>query len=195
MKLIILLFIISLTPNCYSQSIRGKVLDTYTKRPLSNTFVYLIEPDNSEDTIDIYYWRYNKYKIIKETKTDSSGNYSFKTLTPKIYNIAADFPMPESEYGGYGIRNDIDSNVIIKLKTNYYKTFNLMVTCPYDKSKNQAFCPQCKKEDRVIPIIWGLPVWDENGIINGGKEYYPGGCSPDVYCNPTKHCNRCDKDF
>lgn len=195
MKLTLLIFIIFLATNCCSQSISGEVIDTDTKKPLSNAFVYLVHPDNTEDTINIYYWRYYKYKIIKETKTDSFGKYSFTSLTPKIYNIVADYPMPESEFGGYGTRQEIDSNINIKAKTNYFKTFYLMVTCPYDKTKNQLFCPNCKKEDKVVPIIYGLPVWDENGNINGGKEYHPGGCVSDLYCRPTKHCKRCDKGF
>ena len=165
---------------------------------MANTFVYLIRSDNTEDTIDVYYWRNYKYKIIKQTKTDSFGKYSFTSLTPKVYNIAADFPMPKSDkFGSYGTRQEIDSNIIIKSKTNYYKTFDLMVTCPYDKTKNQAFCPKCKKADKVVPILFGLPLFDKNGNIDGEpvEKYHLAGCFVDVYCNPTKHCNRCNKDF
>ncbi len=183
--------------NCFSQTIRGKVIDTDTKMPLANSYVYLVQADNRKDTIDIYYWRNLRYKILEQTKTDSLGKYSFVSLVPKIYNIVADFPMQKSEFGGYGVRQEIDSNINIKAKTNYYKIFYLMITCPYDKTKNQLFCPNCKKADKVVPILFGLPLPDKNGDIDGKslEEYHLGGCFVDSYCNPTKHCNRCNKDF
>jgi Carboxypeptidase regulatory-like domain len=194
MKLAIITVLISLTSSCFSQTIRGIVFDTDTKKPLSDAFVYLVKPDNTKDTSDIYYWSHYKYKIISQTKTDSSGKYSFTSLTPKVYNIVADFPMPKSEeLGGYGVRQEIDSNINIKAKTNYFKIFYLMVTCPFDKTKNQSFCPKCKKTDLVKPILFGLPAYKEDEHYY--DKYYLGGCYMDVYCNPTKHCSRCKKDF
>ena len=192
MKLLLpLLFIIT---KSFAQTIAGKVLDTDTKKPLLNAYVYLVKADNTEDTINIYYWRNYKYKIIEETKTNANGMYFFKSLMPNFYNIIAEFPMPKSEkYGSYGIRQGIDSNIRIKLKSNYYKIFYLIVTCPYDKTKNQSFCPKCKKEDMVKPILFGLPLYNEDEHYY--DKYYLGGCFVDVYCNPTKHCTRCNKDF
>jgi hypothetical protein len=193
MKMTIILLFFSLTTNCFSQTISGKVIDTDTKKPLISAFVYLVTPDNSEDMTDIYYWRNYKYKIISQTKTNSFGKYSFTSLTPKVYNIVADFPMPEAKLGGYGTRQEIDSNINIRANTNYFKTFYLMVTCPYDKTKNQSFCPKCKKTDMVKPILFGLPMYNEDEHYY--DKYYLGGCILDVYCNPTKHCGRCNKDF
>ena len=161
---------------------------------MTNAFIYLVTPTNTEDTSDIYYWRNYKYKIITQTKTDSSGKYSFTSLTPKVYNIVADFSMPKSEeFSGYGTRQEKDSNINIKANTNYFKTFYLMVTCPYDKTKNQSFCPKCKKTDMVKPILFGLPMYNEDEHYY--DKYYLRGCILDVYCNPTKHCSRCNKDF
>jgi hypothetical protein len=194
MKVVIFSLLIFLSINCWSQTITGEVIDTDTNKPLNNANVYLVQPGNTEDTINIIYWEQYRYKIIEQTKTDSLGKYFFTSLIPQAYNIIAEFEFP-SLLGGYRIRNDIDSNVIIKLNTIHYRNFYLMVTCPYDKTKKQFFCPKCKKEDMVLPILWGLPLYDENGIINGGKPYYPGGCASDFDCRPSKHCNRCDKDF
>jgi len=105
--------------------------------------------------------------------------------------------MPKLKNAAFAYRDDIDSNIIIKAKSIHHKTFHLLVTCPYDKTRNQTFCPVCKRTDKVVPVLYGLPVWDSTGNIDGyadGK-YYLGGCISDPYCRPTKHCNRCGKDF
>lgn len=194
MKPTIFLLFVFLKINCFSQIIQGKVCDSATEKPLADAYVYLVTTDNTEDTTNVYYWRNYKYKIITQTKTDSAGKYAFSSLTPSIYNIIADFQMPKSEkYGAYGSRQEIDSNITVKAKTNYVKVFYLMVTCPYDKTKNQSFCPKCKKTDMVKPILFGLPMYNEDEHYY--DKYYLGGCIVDLYCNPTKHCNRCNKNF
>lgn len=106
-----------------------------------------------------------------------------------------------SDIAQYTGRYGVDSNIVISAVQTYIHNFNLLVTCPYDKTKNQAYCPVCKKTDMVQPILWGLPVLDINGkYISNGKEedldkYYIGGCSPDMFCNPAKHCKCCNADF
>jgi hypothetical protein len=58
-------------------------------------------------------------------------------------------------------------------------------------------------KDKVLPVMFGLPIpmFNEKGIEvadkNGRflKDYYQAGCVSDILCNPTKHCNRCKKDF
>jgi hypothetical protein len=199
MRLLIFLFITFLNIHCFSQTINGKVLDTDTQKPLAGTIVYLVNPKPVEDTINVTYWQASNYKIIATTKTNHLGKYSFTLLQPKVYSLIVSYQMPTVEkFGGvYSFRNDIDSNIIVRSKTNYNKIFHLMVTCPYDKTKNQAFCPQCKRSDKVIPILAGLPIFDSSGNINGQsiENYHLASCIIDLYCNPTKHCKRCNKDF
>ncbi len=174
------------------------MLDLETKKPLANSSVYLVTQDNTDDTVNIYYFTFIKYKILFQTKTDSTGYYSFNNLVPKSCSIIADFIMPEiKNLGFHGLRQDIDSSTDIATQINYYKVFYLMVTCPYDKTKDWAFCPKCRKKDKVVPIIYGLPIFNEDGKIGGLKpgEYALGGCVMDSYCNPSKTCLRCKSPF
>jgi hypothetical protein len=105
--------------------------------------------------------------------------------------------MPKLENGFYKDRDNIDSNININLKSNYKNRLFLMITCPYDKTKNLTNCPKCKKSDKVVPNITGLPIYDSLGNINGqpATNFHLTSCIVDLYCNPTKHCKRCHLDF
>lgn len=92
-------------------------------------------------------------------------------------------------------RSDTDSSFTLSLGQTYSHTFHLLISCPYDKTKDLDFCPNCKKSDMVQPIFWGLPAYDVNGNSNVDDNYYFAGCSPDIWCNPTKHCKRCNINF
>ena len=182
-----------------SQTIIGKVVDTDNNKPLEGVEIFLANQKATEDTINVCYWQGYKYRIVAKTKTDSLGSYKFSQIQKNTYNIIANYEIPKLEKfdGGFGIRDDIDSNITVTSLVKYVRPLSLMVTCPYDKTKNQTFCPKCKRKDRIVPILFGLPMFDENGKINGKSpdEYYLAGCIMDIYCNPTKHCKRCNKDF
>lgn len=129
--------------------------------------------------------------------SDSLGEVIFKGFAPGLYTVIASYNMPPLAKfgGGYGVREAIDSNISLKADIEYHKFFNLMVTCPYDKTKGQSFCPICKKQDKVKELVFGLPIADKNGHLPNDDKYYNGNCFVDAYCNPTKHCTRCNKDF
>ncbi len=191
MKTILLSFFIFIATNCWSQTITGEVIDTDTRKPLQHADVFLLQPDKTNDTINTYYCRYGKYRIIKQAKTDSLGRYTFHVATTQIYTIAASF-IWRSERGDVQ-RLDIDSNMIVKAGTIRYR--NLLVTCPFDKTKGQSFCPMCKQEDKVLPVLSGHPMYDEKGNFNGGKPFYLASCGEYPGCCPTRYCSRCDKEF
>ena len=169
MKSLLVLCSFIFAVNCYSQTLRGKVLDTYTKKPLANSFVYLVAVKETKSTLDsavdttrYYYFGAHGHKILFRTKVDSLGRFSFKNIPPSTYNICASYTMAEPVFeNSYGTRDAYDLKVRISRTTNYFKTFNLMVTCPFDKTKNQEFCPVCKKKDKVLPILFGLPAFSE----------------------------------
>lgn len=54
-------------------------------------------------------------------------------------------------------------------------------------------CPECKKADEVVSILYGMPTHEAFEAGERG-ELHIGGCCvvPD---QPTKHCNRCDLEF
>ena len=92
-------------------------------------------------------------------------------------------------------RDDIDSNIVVNKLSKHYKTFKLLVTCPFDKTANQLFCPKCKKRDKVLIIRYGLPTVDSIGNELGGSNYHWGSCFKDLYCNASKFCKRCKLEF
>jgi hypothetical protein len=81
--------------------------------------------------------------------------------------------------------------------------------CPYQDKGNKV-CPVCKKDDKVIPIVYGLIAeikpkdTDENSInVNGlritskeikKKKYKSGGCVIKE-CQPNWFCQRDEKEF
>jgi hypothetical protein len=200
--------LIFISTNCFCQTISGVVLDRETKKPLMGANIYLTGKRKTNDTSNICYYRYDKYKIIANYNTDSLGKFYFEKIKAGLYNIIAsiEIRIPDSIYlvgGGYTERSYLDSKVNFDKKPNYYTTIYLDVICEFDKTKDLKFCPICKKKDKVLPIMFGLPIplynekgvemADENGLFF--KDYYHRGCIMDALCNPSKHCTRCKNDF
>lgn len=145
------------------------------------------------------------HKTIATTTTDTTGTFIFGNIKPNQYSLSCFYKMnydktnlPKEVLDNLG-RYEIDSNFTVLSGQTYNHKFYLMVNCPYDSTKDQDYCPVCKKKDMAQEIFWGLPVYDTDGkcIVKGKdiSEYYLGGCSPDLWCNPTKHCRRCNIDF
>jgi len=186
---------IFITSYCQQPSISGTVNDSVTNKPLAGAKVSLVIINSS------------KYAPVAVAVTDTAGNYYLNNITPGQYNLLCFYKMKHpyfdslSDIAQYSGRYGVDSNIVISPAQAYTYNFQLMVTCPYNKTKDQAFCPVCKKTDMVQPILWGLPLFDLNGkfILNDKEEdlnkFYLGGCSPDAFCNPSKHCNRCNVGF
>ncbi len=180
------------------QSISGKLTDKETNKSLPNGIIYLLRPENTEDTVNVYYWEVKKFKILKSTKSDLIGNYSFLSVLEGEYTIIAEFKMPLIEKIEYlGVVQEIDSNVKIRENQSYHKNFKLPVTCRFEKTKKLKYCPICKRTDKVLPIEFGLvyPDFDSLGNLKPKPEVYNAGCIMDLYCNPTKYCKRCKLEF
>ncbi len=180
-----------------AQTLRIQLLDTDTQKPLKGAQVYLAYPQHTLDTVNTCTWLFYNYPIVQKQMSDSLGEVIFKGFAPGLYTVVATYNMPPLAKfgGGYGVREAIDSNITLSAKTDYRKIFNLMVTCPYDKTKDQLFCPVCKQQDKVLEIVFGLPIYDKNGHLPNDGKYYNGDCVVDAYCNPTQHCTRCKRDF
>ncbi len=191
------------------------VLDRESKMPLIGATVYLTNREETKDTVAVCYHVDNRsnvpdqfrFKIIMETKTDTSGKFVFDIITKGSYNIVASYkiktPTLIHNFIEYINKTGIDKNLNIDSIKPYYSKIYLDVVCKYDKTKNQKFCPICKKADKVLPILFGLPIplFNEQGVEIADKDgrflkdYYKAGCVSDILCNPTRHCNRCNKDF
>lgn len=183
--------------SAFAQTLRIQVLDMDTQKPLKGAQVYLAHPQHTLDTVNTCTWLFYNYPIVQKQMSDSLGVVIFKGFAPGLYTVVATYNMPPLAKfgGGYGVREAIDSNIALLANTDYRKVFNLLVTCPYDKTKGQLFCPVCKRQDKVQEIVFGLPIYDEQGNLPNDGKHYNGNCFIDTYCHPTQHCTRCSRDF
>ncbi len=199
MKITLLFFFYS--ASSFSQTITGKVLNIGTNDPIPNATVCIYSNESKIRDSDFttklqnyFFLQGDWYKIITQTKTDSLGQFKFINLSRSIYNVCASIKVPFRD-SFYAIRQDYFENLKIRPGVNYYKIFRLQVTCPFDKTKNQSFCPVCKKSDKLLPVYFGLPLFDSTGETGRPKEYHDLGCIVDTECMPTKYCKRCKKEF
>lgn len=187
---VILFMLIAFTAK--TQNITGKVIDLDTKKPIANSTIYLL--NNYQESKDAWYG----YDSVTQTKTNNDGSYIFRLVKPGKYAVLAEYEMPEKEPFGVGVLAQIHKGIIVQTTSITIKPLSLQVTCRYDKTKDQLFCPKCKKTDKVLPIRYGLPVpiYDSLGnVLDDWTKVHSGGCVVDVYCNPTKFCNRCSLEF
>ena len=68
-------------------------------------------------------------------------------------------------------------------------TFYYNIRCDYDQSGTKHDCPQCKKQDEVVPIVYGYPA-PETMAKAERREIYLGGCMVS-HCDPHWFCLRC----
>ena len=189
---------------CQTSSVSGSVLDITTQKPIAGANVNLLSKITEKNVAGLKNNSDSAYKTVAAVTTDTSGTFIFQNINWGQYSLSCFYKMNSEKmflklavFENFG-RNDIDTNFNVQQGKNYVHTFYLMVACPYDKTKDLDYCPNCTKKDMVQPILWGLPVLDDDGNWLSGKnidDYYLGGCEPDIWCNPTKHCNRCNIDF
>ena len=116
-------------------------------------------------------------EIKKYTNTDTLGKFNFDSVPIGKYDLSASFV----GYGDTTIKGIyITKDTIINLK------IILPPPCVYDKNIHDKTCPICKKKNKVIPILYGLPI----GKLNEEKYYYAGcnitTCQPNWYCKRDK---------
>lgn len=188
----VFVFLLMIAFKTNAQNISGRVFDLDTKKPLANSTIFLL--NNYQEAKDAWYG----HDSVTQTKTNNDGFYIFLAVKPGRYAVLAEFEMPEKEPFGMGVRAEIYKGIIVQTKSITIKPLSLQVTCRYDKTKDQLYCPKCKKTDKILPIQYGLPVptYDSLGnVLDDWTKVHLGGCVMDVYCNPTKYCNRCSLEF
>lgn len=204
MKVCFILISFLIFTECRGQTkLDGYIHDLNTQAPLKGTRVALsvfdtikFSPDSFDSLLFAIYKidsRYDTiYKKLKTTFTDSNGYYSFDDLSSIIYQLSAFHRTKEIRPKVFEGEYYDTSGIKIKDDCNISISFTLYVTCEYDSTKNLTHCPKCKKEDKVLPIRYGLiPYPVEKLDVN---YYYSGYCVIER-CHPTKHCMRCDRDF
>ncbi len=115
----------------------------------------------------------------KGTMTDVNGNFKIDSILPGVYDIK------------YSELVSGDTTIKITVVSNSTTTLAgiLPPYCKYDVHEKNKICPKCKKQDKVIPIVYGLSV----GPLDK-KNYYYAGCVI-TYCDPHWHCKRDKLEF
>jgi len=109
--------------------------------------------------------------------TDTNGNFTIERIPIGIYNLRVQY----ITYGDTTIK-DLrlinDTSIIVQFESP---------PCEYDKHKDDRTCPICGKQDRVVPIVYGLVV----GPMDTKNFYYAGclvtDCDPNWYCKRDKY--------
>lgn len=123
--------------------------------------------------------------IQKFTTVDKNLNFSFDSLISDTYNIQVKTIFYYQDTTFYNIV--LKDNELIKLKIPYPPF------CIYRNTKGK-FCPICRKKDKVIPILYGLMIFNPEEPEKQEDEYYPGGCMVSG-CDPNWYCKRDKKEF
>ncbi|RKR11734.1 hypothetical protein C8C83_3480 [Flavobacterium sp. 90] len=189
MKEKILLYLLLISFSCFSQTgkLNGKLIlkDTENyKKVLENTYIILktsIKTDSIKVDSDLRF-------VFEDVKAEKKIKIF---ISPRTYPINTYYIM------------DLKKNEIKNVEIPYTST------CPYSKDRNNV-CPTCSKNDKVLPIVYGLIATvnykdkdgnptDKNGNIISKKEskkvkYKSGGCVVSD-CQPTWFCQRDKLNF
>jgi len=162
-----IIFIIVSTKSAFSQTgiITGRlILKTKLDSNLvpKNTYVLL----NSKNKID-------------STKVDENFLFKFTNLRSDTFWISfSPRSYPINEY----------YRIFLKDSESQHINIIYSLTCPYGESK---ICPVCKKDDKAIPIRYGLLA---HKIGEEEEKYFPGGCIISE-CQPRWFCERDNMKF
>jgi hypothetical protein len=112
--------------------------------------------------------------------TNESGEFEFPHVKTGNYKI---------RFEGIGYRDTIFEDLTIRGDTSINLSY--IRNCRYDDAINNSRCPKCKKKNRVIPIIYGLPVSlnGEDPTVGNGEKFILAGCEI-TDCDPNWFCRR-----
>ena len=75
-------------------------------------------------------------------------------------------------------------------KSSLNLSFEFPERCQYNLRGINKNCPKCHKTDKVLPVCYGLPIYNEKGEALGPKCHIAGcivsECDPAWYCNRDK---------
>jgi len=186
--------------------LKGRVIDLTTKEFIPGGLVKIFYEDYTlADTIRNSWW-YDlstggrkdtvylepKRKLFDSTNSDEKGIFSFILPHKGLYMIYCEIKIDTIGYR-YDQRKHIlveNDSVFIELAPEVY--------CEYSKYRNHDFCPVCSKKDKLLKVIYVLPIYDlenPNRIFSKKDEYWIGDCIFDKLCHARWYCTRCEKLF
>ncbi|RYJ43830.1 hypothetical protein [Flavobacterium beibuense] len=172
MKSCFYFFLILLFTSAFSQTgkIQGKlIIENNDDIALvkQNTLIILFN-ENRTDTI----------------RPDENLNFTFKNLPEGLYTI---------KFSPKSYPTDVRYKVTLKSGEALNVNLKYAITCPYKETEDHN-CPVCGKNDKVIPIIYGLVIGNRKTKEEEEDKYFPGGCIVSD-CQPDWYCERDQKKF
>jgi hypothetical protein len=165
LKSIVIIIFLSISVSVYGQTIEGKVIDGTRNEIINFTSVQLL--DSSAMTTE--------GSVI----TDEDGKFKFTNVSSGVYCIRI---MAISYKDTTFCDIKVSGDTTLKLDIHRF--------CQYDVSLIDKTCPVCRKQDKVIPIVYGLLNSDKGN----GKTFKLGGCNIS-YCDPHWYCKRDKTEF
>ncbi|MCC6723346.1 MAG: hypothetical protein IT258_02460 [Saprospiraceae bacterium] len=123
--------------------------------------------------------------IQKVTNVDENLCFSFDSLTSGKYSIQVKTI--------FYYQDTIVRNIVLKIDEVIKVKIPYPPFCIYRNKKGKV-CPICHKEDEVIPVVYGLLVFDPEAPEKDEEEFYSGGCMV-TGCDPKWYCKRDKKEF
>jgi len=117
-----------------------------------------------------------------KTYADLNGNFTLDSIPTGTYNLKVYQP---------GYNEMILSS--IRVKEDEITELKIEYPAPCNFSEKKSACPICKKRNKVVPIVYGLPSGELLEEAEKG-EFYLGGCVV-TFCDPQWYCNRDKKAF
>jgi hypothetical protein len=116
--------------------------------------------------------------IARTALTDFDGNFRLDSVPIGVYDITV-------HYFSYGDTTVIGIGVAANTVTEV--NFILGTPCINDLHAKSKKCPFCGKKNKVVPIVYGLVIGEQDV-----KRYYYAGCEitncdPHWYCRRDKH--------
>jgi hypothetical protein len=114
------------------------------------------------------------------TTTDSNGQFKIDSIPFGVYNLRVSYiGYPDTTIHGLNVLKDKPIKINVTLSNS----------CPYTYRDTSRICGICNKSDKVIPIVYGIPI----GKLDH-ENYYYAGCEI-TYCNPDWYCKRDKNKF
>lgn len=155
---------------CQSGEISGKLLiaNEEERNAMPSKVYAILKYENSRDSIQV----------------DEKFNFKFENLPSGKYYLGFSIQnFPRNFYYIYNLKDDEKINIDIEFKP----------ICPYQNSKEKTSCPLCKKEDKVIEIVYGLRATivkkGEKENLKSKIKVFEGGCVVSD-CQPSWYCER-----
>ncbi|MBZ0327191.1 MAG: hypothetical protein K8F54_06260 [Altibacter sp.] len=114
------------------------------------------------------------------THLDENLNFEFHNVRTGAFEIWIE---PHSTYTYDFKSGNLKKDEIFEIE------IPVAFSCVYDQSENDKTCPICRKQNRVIPIRYGLVIG--NGA---GRKYRVAGCIR-TDCDPNWYCKRDKIEF